>query len=416
MTATAARGQDGGSPAGEVEIRPLTTPEQVAAAKRVFASAMVGIPFPPEDDVALHHEPGRGLGAFDGERVVGGAEAYTSWLTVPGGTRVPHAAVTHVGVLPSHTRRGIVTALLHRQLRDVAARGEVVASLRASEATIYERFGYGAATRAASYEVSRRRGGLRASVPAGSPVRLGDRSEAESDELLQRIYERVGWTGAIGRYASWWNGRRLWLADARPAHLALSGPEGEEDGYAVYHPADSARWFLGDDRTVIVDDFVATTPAAYLGLIHHFATLDLTDAFRLPSRPVDDPLPGLFTDARSVRLLGDHDETWLRIVDVEVALAARAYGGGGSLVIGVADALLTANAGSYRVGSAGVSRTDAAPELSLDVAALGSIYLGGQRPSDLALAGRAREHREGAIADADALFAVSTAPFAGTVF
>jgi GNAT superfamily N-acetyltransferase len=152
------------------DIRVLTRTRHVAAAAAAFRTAMVGLPLPAFDDAhaAALAEPGRTLGAFDGGQVIGGAGSYTSWLTVPGGERVPHAAVTQVGVLPTHTRRGVLTALLRRQLADIAARGEVVASLRASEAVIYERFGYGIATWAADYELDRRRGLLRDTLGAAA--------------------------------------------------------------------------------------------------------------------------------------------------------------------------------------------------------------------------------------------------------
>jgi predicted acetyltransferase len=401
-------------PATPHEVRTLAGADQIAEAQSVFATSLIGLSFPATDDVLALHEPGRGLGVFDGERIVGVAESFASWLTVPGGARVAHAAVTDVGVLPTHTRRGIVTALMNHQLQDIAARGEVVASLRASEAVIYERFGYGVATRAVRFEVARRRAQLRPTVATGSPVQMVD--PGASEELRRRICEQATWPGSIGRPDVWWHGRRLWAA-AQPGlrYLAISGIAGQEDGYALYHPVDSSTWFAGGDLVVAVDDFVATSPAAYLGLIRHFATLDLIDTVRL-RRPVDDPLAALFTDSRAVKLTGDGDETWLRLVDVAAALAARSYQDSADMVIGVSDRQFTANEGRYRVGPGGVSRTDAAPELSLDVSALAAVYLGGVSWRTIALAGRVSEHRPGAIEAADALFAVSTAPFAGTGF
>ncbi|CAM4308413.1 putative acetyltransferase involved in intracellular survival [Mycobacterium basiliense] len=63
-------------------------------------------------------------------------DAASGGLTLPGGAIVGHAAVTHIGVLPSFTRQGAATALVDHQLRDFAAHGEAVATARASEATI----------------------------------------------------------------------------------------------------------------------------------------------------------------------------------------------------------------------------------------------------------------------------------------
>jgi len=414
MTATSV-GSPARGTAGGHDIRALTRLEDVAQAAEVFRGAMIGIPVAPGYDVTRLHEPGRTLGAFDGDIIVGSADAYTSWLTVPGGARVPHAAVTHVGVLPSHTRRGIMTALMNRQLADIAGRGEVVASLRASEALIYERFGYGIATRSASYEISRRNGGLRPTVPPGSPVRLAGADGSE--ELLRGISAKAAWVGSMGRFDAWWNGRALRAAaHPGPRHVAVSGAEGSADGYALYRPADTSDWFGSRHRAVVVDDFVATSTDAYLGLIQYLVALDLIDAFRLESRPIDEPLAALFTDARSVRHLGERDETWLRLIDVAAALSARSYQAGHEVVIRVSDHTLPANSGSYRVGAHGAERTDKEPHIRVDVAALASVYLGGARWRDLALAGTAAEHRPGAIQNADALFATPTAPFAGTRF
>jgi predicted acetyltransferase len=132
----------------------------------------------------------------------------------------------------------VLTALLRRQLADLAARGEVVASLRASEAVIYERFGYGIATWAADYELDRRRGPLRDTLGGSGPVRLA--GQGESFKPLADIYRAAAWTGSIDRPQHWWNLRQL-LAEAAPGpgYLAVHGTEGAEDGY-VSSPA--ARW------------------------------------------------------------------------------------------------------------------------------------------------------------------------------
>lgn len=403
------------------DIRVLTRSEDVAAAAEVFRTAMVGLPLAVlAGDVSALTEPGRTLGAFADGTLIGGADSYTSWLTVPGGARVPHAAVTHVGVLPTHTRRGVVSALMRAQLADIAARGEVVASLRASEAVIYERFGFGIATWAADYELDRRRGILRGSV-ASDAGRMCLADPVTSGKVTAGIYAKAAWTGSIDRPEYWWHQRALFAeASPGPRYLAVHGSAGDEDGYVAYHPVGTDTWFRSRDHVIVVDDLIAHTEAAYLGLIRHLSTLDLVDTVRLPGRPVDDELPLLFTDTRAVRQAGVHDETWLRLVDVAGALAARSYPGGGStsnsVVIEVTDEILPVNNGRYRVSPDGATRTDEAAGISLDVAALAAAYLGGTRLTALARAGRATEHVPGELARADALFATARAPFAGTSF
>src|SRR5690242_21903263 len=54
--------------------------------------------------------------AFDGDRIVGGAGAFSFRMSVPGGASVPTAGVTVVGVLPTHRRRGVLTSMMKAQL------------------------------------------------------------------------------------------------------------------------------------------------------------------------------------------------------------------------------------------------------------------------------------------------------------
>lgn len=398
-----------------VDIRTVRGPDETGQALKVFFRAMVGLPPLPGLDPVELTEAGRYLGAFDDGVLVGGADSYTSWLTVPGGARVPHGAVTHVGVLPTHTRRGVLSALMRRQLRELHERGEIVASLRASEAVIYERFGYGVASSAQTLAVSARGARLRPGVAAGGPVTLVD--PAAAPKLLAGIYGAAAWTGAIHRPDGWWYLHGLRDSGGPAPYVVVHGEPGDEDGYVVYRPRDTGRWFGGSDREVVVEDFVAHTAGAYAGLVRHLLSLDLVDVVTFASAPLDDPLPTLVTDQRAVEPGRVRDETWLRLVDVPAALRARAYREAAPVTIEVGDDLLPHNAGRYVVGPAGVHRADGAePDLVVGVAALAAAYLGGTRWWQLARGGRAVERTAGAIDRADELFATPALPYAGTVF
>ncbi|MGY4770330.1 GNAT family N-acetyltransferase (plasmid) [Kribbella sp. CWNU-51] len=74
-------------------------------------------------------EPERALVATDGAEAVGTTRALTRELSVPGGV-VAAAHVTGVGVKATHRRRGVMSALITRQLREVP---EAIAVLWASE-------------------------------------------------------------------------------------------------------------------------------------------------------------------------------------------------------------------------------------------------------------------------------------------
>jgi predicted acetyltransferase len=397
-----------------IEIRTLATAREVNDGFQVFLRAMVGLPL-RDVDAAEVTDPGRYLGALEGSDVVGGADSYGSWLVVPGGARLPHAAVTHVGVLPTHRRRGIVSRLIARQLEEIAERGEVVASLRASEAVIYERFGYGVASSAQSARVTLLRATLRPEVPAGGKVRLVDR--AVTTDVLAGIYDRAAWTGAIGRPAGWWKLQELFRKSDPVSHyVVVHSTDGVDDGYAIYHPKNTGAWFTDPEKTVSVSDFVALNDSARAGLWRHLLSLDLVDVVAFESVAVDDPLPLAVVDRRAVELGSVRDETWLRLVDVEAALRARALGDEDPVVLQVSDALLPANNGNFEVGPKSVTRTSAAPDLSVDVATLAAAYLGGTRWRHLAAAGRVGIQHPEAIRRLDGLFAVGSSPFSGTVF
>jgi predicted acetyltransferase len=111
-----------------------------------------------------------------------------------------------------------------------------------------------------------------------------------------------------------------------------------------------------------------------------------------------------------------HDETWLRIVDVEKALTARHYEGDGAVIIAVDDPLLPGNSISVSIAGHGAEVTKQRPALSVGVEGLASVLLGGVTWRSLAVAGVARADDPAAVDVADRLFATHDAPYAGFFF
>ncbi len=60
--------------------------------------------------------------------------------------------------------------------------------------------------------------------------------------------------------------------------------------------------------------------------------------------------------------------------------------------------------------------TDRTPDLTIPAGALGAAYLGGTRLSRAVIRAGADEHRPGALATADALFATLDAPWCSSFF
>ena len=129
-----------------MELRPATREEIDDFGRAVMSAFHREL---TEEDIRHYEridEPERSLAWFDDGRIVAGTGIYSRHVTVPGAV-VPCAAVTAVGVVPTHRRRGLLTAMMRRQLEEIHARGEPVAALWASEGAIYGRFGYGIAAR-----------------------------------------------------------------------------------------------------------------------------------------------------------------------------------------------------------------------------------------------------------------------------
>ena len=354
--------------------------------------------------------------AWDGDRIIGGAGAFTYRLSVPGGA-VPAAGVTIVGVLPTHRRRGVLTALMREQLDDCRSRGEAVAYLWASESAIYPRFGYGLAALFGELKLARERTAFAQPFEPRGTIRLVDLEEAA--RAFPPLYEEVfaQRPGMFSRSQSWWEGRRLvpspWAGN-KAKRLALLELDGEPAGYAIY--VVEQDWAHGSSvGTVGVLEVIAPTPEATREVWRWLLDFDWTSRFEAGHLPLDHPLFLLLAEPRRMQFeVGDG--IWLRLVDVEAALAARSYAADTQVVIELSDGFLPENAGRWRLGARGAERTNAGAELALDVTGLGSVYLGGFSFADLVRGSRATELAAGAVERADALFRTSVQPWCAEIF
>ncbi|MGP3921449.1 GNAT family N-acetyltransferase [Nonomuraea sp. 10N515B] len=359
-------------------------------------------------------EPERTIAAYDGEEIVGGASIYGRVMTVPGSAApvaVPVAGITLVAVLPTHRRRGILTAMMRKQLTDLyESGGEPIAALNAAEATIYGRFGYGIASQVAEIQGDKRFMALRPGTDLGDgTIRLLGRQEARP--LLEKVYDTarrsgVGW---VDRTEKFWEAR---LADGervREGGTALrfgfhTEPGGEVTGYALYR---------SKSRLVQIIEVAATTRQSYAALWRYLIDLD-AHAELTYDGAVDEPLKHLLADPRAARTTVI-DNLWVRLVDVERALEARRYSASLDLVLEVQDTFCPWNAGRYHLRANGESvtceRTQAPPDLRLTSAELGAAYLGGTTLSSLAAGGRVEELRLGAVTAASLAFRGEREPF-----
>ena len=364
-------------------------------------------------------EPDRSLGVFtsDGE-VVGSSGAFSFELSLPGGTSAACAGVTAVSVRQDHRRRGLLTAMMHRLLAQADERGEPFAALWASEGGIYGRYGFGPAIPTTRIEVARDRLVLRDPVSAAQVRVIG---AAAAVGPVAELYERARSQrpGLLSRSAAWWH--RLLVHDpvderdgAGPRTIAVL-PDG---GYVVYRL--QPRWERDvPSGTVRVEELVSLHPRATAQLWTYLGASDLATTITAQGRPTDDPLRSMVVDPAHVHVRSG-SPVYLRILDVPAALEARRYLADEQIILEVTDPLFPARSGRFEVavtdGVAQVTRTDAAADVALGIEALGSLCLGGVRPTVLRQAGRLDERRSGAVARSERLLASDQAPMQSSEF
>lgn len=345
--------------------------------------------------------------------------AYDKTLNA-GHALVPLRMITDITTSPAHRRRGLLRRLMEDDLADAAARGVPVAALTASEATIYGRWGFGVATFAQKVEVDTGpRFGLRAFHDPGR-VELIDPPEAWP--IVKGVFDRfhlrcrgsVDWPQfyeAIhtGAYDFDDDGPDKKLRGA--VHLDT---DGTVDGVVLYRHAGQDA----DRGTVKVTEMMSLSTTAGLALWEFLGSIDLVDKVTFALAHPDDPLPWALTDIGAAHYTGREHFLWVRLLDVEVALAARPWSSDGRVVLEVEDSQGHAS-GRYLVqtsgGRATVARTQDPAEVRLDAETLGSLYLGGAHASALARAGRLHGTEE-ALAGFAAMADLAVPPYNLTGF
>ncbi|KOG63560.1 hypothetical protein ADK38_42140, partial [Streptomyces varsoviensis] len=366
-----------------------------------------------------------GVNSADGAdgRCVATFRSFAQQLTVVGGAAVPADAVSNVTVSPTHRRRGLLTRMMDTDLRLAKERGDAVATLVSAEYPIYGRYGFGPATWITEWEVDVARAGLdgRYTGPAD-----GGRVDFATPETVRGLgpafHERFRATrpGAVSRSERWWRMETGDLSNGaadepwkEPFFAVYRGPDGTVDGLLSYEV--NERWDGKlPDNTLVVRHLLATSPAAERALWHFVLSVDWISTVRSGHRAPDDVLPLLLGDPRAARVTTHADYLWLRPLDVPRLLQARTYAASAALVLDVRDPAGLAP-GRYLLDATPTGATCApttrSPDLTLDVAELGALYLGDESVQRLVALGRVQEEQAGAAATAEALLRTGRRPW-----
>ena len=381
-----------------IEIRPATAPEMGQLGLMGAYSYGGAFGDGPDNVVATGTRPEWTLCAFDigMKRADGQPTMATSFSAFPFTTRVNGnavslAGISTVGTRPEYRRQGLVRKIMTQAFADQYERGQCLAGLWASQAAIYQRYGFAAS------------GGLREYRVDTADIRLHPNFEVlpisrfEGTEVLdavREVYKRfiAQRTGYLHR------GKSLWLnnvftppSEDGPAYVALAGSLEAPTGYLIYTLRAGRVAHRARAQEICIRDFAWLDLPSYGSLWHYLARHDLVGRVVWSRAPLDDPAADVFVEPRLLHSQ-DLEGSWWRVVDVKTALEQRGYDVEGSLVLAITeDELAPWNNGRWRldVGSDGaeVQATDAPADIELSVRALSSLYSGHRSARHLANAG-----------------------------
>ena len=331
------------------------------------------------------------------------------------GHAMPLAGVSTVGTQPEYRRRGLARRIHTQAFAQMRDAGQSVASLWASQAAIYQRYGYAMSTAARSYTIDT------------VDIRFYDGDTGSG--RVERIDLDTGYDTLKGVYIDFvadrmaylHRAKALWLRNALEP-VEADGPvwvaicydrEGDARGYVVYTLRGEKLEHPARDQELVVRDLAWLDADAYRSLWSFIASHDLVGRVRWRAAPLDDPAPEFLMEPRMLNPRAQ-EGIWSRIVDIPTALGARGYDVAGELTVEVEDDPLTPwNDGVWHFEAspegAHAKASRQTPDIRLNVKALASLWSGFRSASDLARWGFVEGDRQ-ALARADDVFRTRHAP------
>ncbi len=361
------------------------------------------VPEDPDEDLG-YFEWDRCFGVREKSQLIGFNTSFSLGFTTPGGNygadtnSIPMAGLSWVAVHPGYRRRGVLTQMMRQHLQHLYHNGlEPLSGLHPSEAEIYGRFGYAAATSAWHLELARGTA-LRADPGFDSSdieITFSHASPQLHTKIVDQLYSEfcrhtpgaVQRTTALTQFELYDTPQTLRRNE--PLRIFLANHNGRAIGYLLFRRNCTWADSTPTASTEVVE-VVALTAAAHYRLWQAVLNLDLSAQTSVPRLGTADPLLRWLTDLRTPKPLR-RDKLWLRIVDLPRALCARRYGLPVDLVLEVVDDFCPWNAGRWQLHGderhVTCTRTRKTSDLTISIADLAAVFAGEVSLSGLAAAG-----------------------------
>eukprot|EP01052_Picozoa_sp_SAG31_P036981 SAG31_NODE_4697_length_3026_cov_1.822685_1_plen_532_part_00 len=390
------------------------------------------------------------------------------WTLGGGMAGLKTAAVSGVGTLPEYRRLGLLRAQMRMLFEDMREKGQAVATLAATQAAIYQRYGYVQAVHSVmSYCIDSVDIRFVDGDGGSCTVRRQLPSQELVDEALRPLYEGFidGRACAFGydTAGSSTSAHRQFMphvgADGNPRpfrgnsqyphriqHCAVArDASGKPRGYVLYRTVGGepdVTQSVENFRThgspihrtrfqkLYVFELIWADLDAYRSLWSFLARHDLVGELHWAGVPADDPAAHIFLEPRLLHTQVS-EGSWWRIVDVGRALAGREYAFGRdpteaehlTLTLAIEDdeRLAPWNSGMWKLSVGADGRASVSPvapagaaataEVSIGIAALTNLWTGAVSAKQLSAWGMLEARDSAALARCDLLFAMEKTPF-----
>ena len=350
----------------------------------------------PDNITATSIQPDWTLCAFDGPKLVTSFAAFPFTMRA-NGKAISFAGVTAVGTRPEYRRRGLVRKIVTQSMQQQKESGQAVAGLWASQAAIYQRYGYAVIGACRRYAVDTADINFFDGNEGGCLVeRLSVADGVEPAKALYRAFiaNRFGY---LHRSSTLWRENVLdETSEDGPVHVAVASDSEGPQGYVAYTLRAAKVEHRARNQELRIRDMSWLTLDAYRSLWSFLSAHDLVGRVTWENAPIDDPASQLFAEPRMLHM-EDREGSWMRIVDVPKALTERGYlpqNGPQEVIFTIAeDELAPWNQGHWRLqideqGNAEVTSASGSKDvLACTTKSLTSLYSGAATALELAQAG-----------------------------
>ncbi len=338
--------------------------------------------------VSSSQRPEWTLCAFDGSTMATSFAAFPFTIRA-NGKSLAYAGITAVGTSPEYRRRGLLRKIMTRAFADQHERGQSVAGLWASQAAIYQRYGFAALGAMRSYRVDTV--DLHFHDGNNGTLQVHRLTAAEAIDTAKDVYRQF----VEPRFGYLHRAQVMWR-DTVMAETEASGPiwaavahddNGAPRGYVLYTLRADKVDHAARSQEITIRDLAWLDANAYRSLWAYLAQHDLVGRIVWDNAPIDDPLAEFVAEPRMLHQR-DGEGSWFRVIDLAAAVAQRGYPTAGEVTIALApDTLTPWNDGIWRIAAspdgAEASRVRTEPQARMDSRTFSALYTGTRKASDL---------------------------------